>query len=108
MNPKKLAWPNYWKKGVRELSASDPILAKIAQRNKEIKLYSHQDPFLTLLRAIVSQQISSLAAKKLSEKILFLISLEHCASTGNLQDNSDASVFLASKSSFKRLGLSQA
>ena len=108
MNPKKLAWPKYWKKGVRELSASDPILAKIVRRNKEIKLYSHQDPFLTLLRAIVSQQISSLAAKKLSEKILFLISLENCASTGNLQENSNASVFLASKSSFKRLGISQA
>ena len=62
MNPKKLAWPRYWKKGVRELSASDPILAKIVQKNKEIKLYSHKDPFLTLLRAIsvnkspVSQQ----------------------------------------------------
>ena len=108
MNPKKLACPKYWKEGVRELSASDPILAKIIQRNKEIKLYSHQDPFLTLLRAIVSQQISSLAAKKLSAKILFLISLENCASTGNLQDNSDALVFLASKSSVKRLGLSQA
>ena len=108
MNPKKIACPKYWQEGIRKLSASDPILAKIIQRNKEIKLYSHQDPFLTLLRAIVSQQISSLAAKKLSAKILFLISLENCASTGNLQDNSDASVFLASKSSFKRLGLSQA
>ena len=108
MNPKKLARPKYWKEGVRELTASDPILAKIIQRNKGIKLYSHQDPFLTLLRAIVSQQISSLAAKKLSEKILFLISLENCASTGNLQDNNYESVFLASKSSFKRLGLSHA
>ena len=108
MNPKKIAYPKYWKEGTRELSTSDPILAKIIQRNKEIKLCSHQDPFLTLLRAIVSQQISSSAAKKLSAKILFLISLENCASTGSLQDNSDASVFLASKSSVKRLGLSQA
>ena len=108
MNPKKLACPKYWKEGVRELSASDPILAKIIQRNKENKLYSRQNPFLTLLRAIVSQQISSLAAKKLSKKILFLISLENCASTGNLQDNSYESIFLASKSSFKRLGLSHA
>ena len=108
MNPKKIAWPHYWKEGVRELTTSDPILAKIIQRNKGIKLYSHQDPFLTLLRAIVSQQISSIAAKKLCAKILFLISLENCGSTGNLQDNSDASAFLASKSSVKRLGLSQA
>ena len=108
MNPKKIAYPKYWKKGIRAVSTSDPILAKIIQRNKEIILYSHQDPFLTLLRAIVSQQISSLAAKKLSAKILFLISLENCGSTGNLQDNIDASVFLASKSSVKRLGLSQA
>ena len=69
MNPKKLACPKYWKEGTRELSATDPILAKIIRRNKEIKLYSHQDPFLTLLRAIISQQISSLAAKKLSAKI---------------------------------------
>ena len=107
MNPKKISCPKYWKEGIRELSTSDPILAKIIQRNKEIKLYSHQDPFLTLLRAIVSQQISSLSAKKLTEKILFLISLENCASTGNLRDNSDALVFLASKSSYKRLGLSQ-
>jgi len=38
MNPKKLAYPKYWKEGVRELSASDPILAKIIQRNTEIKL----------------------------------------------------------------------
>ena len=108
MNPKKLAYPKYWKEGIWELSASDPILAKIIRRNKEIKLYSHQDPFLTLLRAIVSQQISSLAAKKLSAKILFLISLENCALTGNIKHNNDALVFLASKSSFKRLGLSQA
>ncbi|MDA9719345.1 hypothetical protein N9U60_03015 [Betaproteobacteria bacterium] len=108
MDPKKLAWPKYWEKGIHELSITDPILAKIIQRNKEIKLYSHQNPFLTLLRAIVSQQISSLAAKKLSKKILFLTSLENCTSTGNLKENVDASVFLASKSSFKRLGLSRA
>ena len=69
MNPKKLAWPKYWQEGIRDLSASDSILAKIIQRNKEIKLYSHQDPFLTLFRAIVSQQISSVAAKKLSAKM---------------------------------------
>ena len=71
LNPKKLACPKYWKEGIRELSASDPILAKIIRRNKEIKLYSHQDPFLTLLRAIVSQQISSLAAKNYLQKSYF-------------------------------------
>ena len=107
MTPSKLKFPNYWDEGFNDLCASDPILAKIAIQNKEIKLYSHRNVFLTLVRAIVSQQISSQAAEKISYKLLFLISLESCTLTRELNKVIDASTFLRSKSCFKRLGISQ-
>ena len=107
MAPQKIVYPKYWDEGVRNLCELDPILSKIASRNKENKLCSHKNPFLTLVRAIIGQQISSTAARKISEKLLFLTSLESSILTRELQQQFNPSTFLRSTSTAKRIGISR-
>jgi len=54
--------PKYWKKAQSELSAQDPVLKKIISAYRGETLVSRGDPYETLLRAIVGQQISVKAA----------------------------------------------
>ena len=52
----------YWRKAVRALSASDPVMARIIASHPGSSLCSRGDPFGTLARSIVGQQISVKAA----------------------------------------------
>jgi DNA-3-methyladenine glycosylase II len=54
--------PHYWPRARRALSAADPVLARIIRRHPRIALASRGDPFSTLARSIVGQQISVKAA----------------------------------------------
>lgn len=54
--------PAVWRKATAELAACDPVLADLAQRWPDARLESRSDPFHTLARAIVGQQISVQAA----------------------------------------------
>ncbi|MCC6474811.1 MAG: DNA-3-methyladenine glycosylase 2 family protein [Burkholderiales bacterium] len=54
--------PVYWSTAKRELSRVDPVLAEIIRRHPRIALRPRGEPFQTLARAIVSQQISVKAA----------------------------------------------
>ncbi|MBF9144326.1 DNA-3-methyladenine glycosylase family protein [Hymenobacter properus] len=47
---------------IEHLSAADPILGGVIARGREIHPRPHEDLYLALLRAIVSQQISTKAA----------------------------------------------
>ena len=53
---------SYWRKAVRELSGTDPVMAGIIRAHQGSSLASRGDPFGTLARSIVGQQISVKAA----------------------------------------------
>lgn len=54
--------PLYWQQASAELALADPVLASLIERFAGVALVSRGDPFVTLLRSIVGQQISVKAA----------------------------------------------
>ena len=55
--------PEYWRRAKRVLARRDPVLARIMRARPRIALESRGDPFQTLARSIVGQQISVKAAQ---------------------------------------------
>jgi DNA-3-methyladenine glycosylase II len=55
--------PAYWAQATQELAAADAGMAELVERYAGIALVSRGDPFLTLARSIVGQQISVKAAE---------------------------------------------
>ena len=55
--------PEYWEAAKADLSATDSALAEVITQNEEPALSSKGDLFLNLVSAIVSQQISTAAAR---------------------------------------------
>ena len=70
--------PSYWNKAKRILSKRDPVLKKIINKFNKGFLTTRKDPFFSLCRTIIGQQISTKAAdsiwlkfeKKCKKKIL--------------------------------------
>lgn len=56
------AGPVYWDRAAAELAHGDPIMAELTRRFTGLSLVSRGDPFGTLARSIVGQQISVKAA----------------------------------------------
>ncbi|MFN3716597.1 MAG: DNA-3-methyladenine glycosylase family protein [Thiobacillus sp.] len=54
--------PGYWKTACDELAAADPVMAALIARYPDCAPGTRGDPFQTLARAIVGQQISVRAA----------------------------------------------
>ena len=54
--------PDYWPDACAELAAADPVMAALIARFPDCVLGTRGDPFQTLARAIVGQQISVKAA----------------------------------------------
>jgi DNA-3-methyladenine glycosylase II len=54
--------PEYWQAACAELAAADPVMAELIARYPNCVLGDRGDPFQTLARAIVGQQISVKAA----------------------------------------------
>jgi DNA-3-methyladenine glycosylase II len=59
---KTLAAPKYWQQACAELAAADPVMAALIARYPDAILANRGDPFQTLARAIIGQQISVKAA----------------------------------------------
>ena len=57
-----LGQPAYWQEACAALSAADPVMAGLVARYDGEGLVGQSDPFLTIARAIVAQQISVRAA----------------------------------------------
>ncbi|WP_139920607.1 DNA-3-methyladenine glycosylase [Hymenobacter sp. DG01] len=59
---------------LRHLTQADPVLARLIRQGRPIEPSAHEDLYLALLRAIVSQQISTKAAAAIWRKVqaLFL------------------------------------
>ncbi|WP_035051498.1 DNA-3-methyladenine glycosylase family protein [Andreprevotia chitinilytica] len=62
--------PDYWDQACADLSAADPILAKLIATYPQISLEGRGDAFQTLARSIVGQQISVKAADSVYRKVL--------------------------------------
>ena len=60
--------PTYWYKAKKILSKRDPVIKKIIKKYKKGFLTSRNDPFFSLCRTIVGQQISTKAADSIWAK----------------------------------------
>ena len=89
--------PKYWKKATVELKKKDPILKSIIEKNKKNILRSREDPFGTLIKSIVGQQISVKAAESIYKKLLQLFG----------DDVSPRKLLSYNKQALKEIGLSR-
>ena len=62
--------PSYWTRARRALSRSDAVMAAIIAANPRVRLRSRGDPFQTLARSIVGQQISVKAADSIWARVV--------------------------------------
>ena len=60
--------PIYWYKAKKILSRRDPVIRKIIKKNKKGFLTTKSNPFFSLCRTIVGQQISTKAADSIWSK----------------------------------------
>jgi len=86
--------PIYWARAKRILSKRDPTLRKIIKKHKRGFLTTRNDPFFSLCRTIVGQQISTKAAdsiwskfenkckKRIVPKIVLKLSSQNLRSAG--------------------------
>ena len=65
--------PVYWLEAALALSANDPVMAALIARYPDAILANRGDPFQTLLRAIVGQQISVKAADSIWARFAALV-----------------------------------
>ncbi len=54
--------PAYWIQASQDLAQADPVMAELVERHAGESIVSRGDPFATLVRSIVGQQISVKAA----------------------------------------------
>ena len=69
MNKKINKPPIFWQKAKKTLSAKDKKLSKIIESYPHDFLFSKSDPFFTLARSIVGQQISVKAAQSVWDRL---------------------------------------
>ena len=62
--------PDYWDRAKRALARRDPVMAGIMRKHPKIFLARRGEPFLTLARAIVGQQISVKAAQSVWDRFV--------------------------------------
>ena len=60
--------PNYWYKAKKILSKKDLVLKKIIRKYNKGYLATRNDPFFSLCRTIIGQQISTKAADSIWAK----------------------------------------
>ena len=71
--PVAVQTPEYWSEACAELCVKDPVLAKVIKKYPEPILTSKGDLFSTLIRSIVGQQISVLAADAIWGRFIALV-----------------------------------
>jgi DNA-3-methyladenine glycosylase II len=65
--------PAYWDEAAAELGRRDRVLRRIIRRHPEVHLKRRSDPFTTLARAIVGQQISVKAADSIWRRMVLVV-----------------------------------
>jgi DNA-3-methyladenine glycosylase II len=66
--------PDYWLRAKRALAKRDPVMAGIMRAHPKIFLARRGEPFMTLARAIVGQQISVKAAQSVWDRLAACVS----------------------------------
>src|SRR2546421_1828245 len=61
--------PDYWVRAKRALARRDPVIGRIMRAHPKVFLARRGEPFLTLARAIVGQQISVKAAQSVWDRL---------------------------------------
>lgn len=87
--------PDYWQQASAELAQGDPVMAGLVERFASASLVSRGDPFVTLARSIVGQQISVKAADSVWSRVIAAMPVM-----------SPASVLATSTDSLRACGLS--
>lgn len=87
--------PEYWQQASSELAQGDPVMAGLVERFTSASLVSRGDPFVTLARSIVGQQISVKAADSVWSRLIAAMPVM-----------SPASVLTTSTDSLRACGLS--
>jgi len=62
--------PDYWDRAKRALARRDPVMAAIMRRHPKVFMMRRGEPFMTLARAIVGQQISVKAAQSVWDRLV--------------------------------------
>ena len=62
--------PEYWDRAKRALARRDPVMAAIMKRHPKVFMMRRGEPFMTLARAIVGQQISVKAAQSVWDRVV--------------------------------------
>jgi DNA-3-methyladenine glycosylase II len=62
--------PEYWDRAKRALARKDPVMAGIMRRHPKVFMMRRGEPFMTLARAIVGQQISVKAAQSVWDRLV--------------------------------------
>src|SRR6267143_1120499 len=88
--------PDYWDRAKRTLARKDPIMAAIIRSRPKVFLARRGEPFVTLSRAIVGQQISVKAAQSVWDKV--------CLCAGEI---TPPSVLARKRSELRACGLSE-
>jgi DNA-3-methyladenine glycosylase II len=65
--------PEYWDQAKRALARRDPVMGSIMRSRPKVFLARRGEPFLTLARAIVGQQISVKAAQSVWDKLVLCV-----------------------------------
>jgi DNA-3-methyladenine glycosylase II len=71
--------PEYWDRAKRALARRDPVMAGIMRRHPKVFMMRRGEPFMTLARAIVGQQISVKAAQSVWERFVACVGEVHPA-----------------------------
>lgn len=87
--------PAFWQQASVELARADPVMAGLVQRFADASLVSRGDPFATLARSIVGQQISVKAADSVWNRV-----------TQTLPAITPAGILAATTESLRTCGLS--
>lgn len=64
--------PEFWLRAKRELARNDPVLARIIRAYPRVSIERRGEPFYTLARSIVGQQISVKAAQSIWNRVAAL------------------------------------
>jgi len=94
--------PAYWDEATRTLGRCDPVLRCLIRAHPDVHLRRRGDPFTTLARAIVGQQISVKAAQTIWDRLATTV-----AGTGDPVSLDPARVARTRLPTMRRCGLSE-
>lgn len=66
--------PAFWQQARDDLAKQDPVMQRLVSQFNDSTLYSRGDAFTTLVRTIISQQISVKAAASVWQKLTITLS----------------------------------